>query len=91
MNRELETMNTSCQTRAATPHSIVRTFIVRLWLEDLGDGHTEWRGRVQDVMNGQVKFFHGWERLTTTILDMLANRTSDARDASADDLPTQKR
>lgn len=68
-----------------------RTFIVRLWLEDLGDGHTEWRGRAQDVVSGQVKFFHGWERLTTTILEMLTNPKCETRDASGVDLPTQKR
>jgi hypothetical protein len=66
-----------------------RTFIVRLWLEDLGDGNFEWRGRVQDVISGQVTFFRGWERLVATIVNTLANRKGDAGDVSDSDLPTK--
>ena len=77
------------ETCAQPKPKAIRTFIVRVWLEDLGKGKTEWRGRVQDVQNGQVRFFRGWERLTTTVLEMLANRTCDARDASKEDLPTR--
>lgn len=84
-------MNPTCMTEVSGPRKQTRTFIVRLWREDLGEGKSEWRGRVQDVMDGQVKFFHGWERLTTTILEMLANPKCDAQRASDEDLPTQKR
>lgn len=70
-------------------HDSARTFIVRMWLEDLGGGCEEWRGRIQDVQSRKVTFFRGWERLAATIQEMLANRTGDARDASVYDLPTQ--
>lgn len=70
-------MNPTCTTDVAGPRNYTRTFIVRLWLEDLGEGRTEWRGRVQDVKSGQICFFRGWEGLEQAILKMLASETSD--------------
>ena len=83
--------NTGELTSAVEPktHDNARTFIVRMWLEDLGDGRTEWRGRVQDVQTGKVTFFRDWERLATTIQEMLASGTSDIHDMLDDDGTTQ--
>lgn len=38
-------------------------FTLRLWKEDLGNGETEWRGQVQDVTRGQVRYFRDWATL----------------------------
>lgn len=70
-------------------HDNARTYIVRMWLEDLGDGRTEWRGRVQDVQSGKVTFFRDWERLATTIQEMLASGTSGIHDMLDDGGTTQ--
>lgn len=61
------------------PHPAAGTFIVRVWLEELSEEQTEWRGRVQDVSNGKVTFFRDWEGLEKTILEMLTGEPSGAR------------
>ncbi|MDE3089019.1 MAG: hypothetical protein KGJ80_06515 [Chloroflexota bacterium] len=40
-----------------------RLFTVRVWLEDLGDGKTEWRGKAQCVACGEARYFRDWEKL----------------------------
>ena len=46
-------------------------FTVQLWLEDLGDGQTEWRGKVKNVINGQERYFRTWLALGRLIRAML--------------------
>ncbi|MFQ6102178.1 MAG: hypothetical protein ACE5OS_13225 [Anaerolineae bacterium] len=46
-------------------------FTVRLWLEDLGDGQAEWRGRVQHVLTSEVRYFREWPALIDHLLAML--------------------
>ena len=36
-------------------------FTVRVWPEEIGEGHVEWRGRVQYVANGETLYFHDWQ------------------------------
>jgi hypothetical protein len=38
-------------------------FTVRLWLEPLGDGQTEWRGKVQHVTSGEAQYIRDWPAL----------------------------
>ena len=38
-------------------------FTVRLWLEPLGDGRAEWRGKVQHASSGEARYFRGWPAL----------------------------
>jgi hypothetical protein len=38
-------------------------FTVRLWLEPLGDGQSEWRGKVQHVPSGEAQYFREWSSL----------------------------
>ena len=38
-------------------------FTVRVWLEELGNGQTEWRGKVQHVTSGEVRYFRDWATL----------------------------
>jgi hypothetical protein len=35
-------------------------FMLRLWLEDLGSGQTDWRGKVQHVNSGEARYFRDW-------------------------------
>ena len=38
-------------------------FMVRLWLEPLGGGQTEWRGKVQHVPSGEAQYVRDWATL----------------------------
>jgi hypothetical protein len=49
-------------------------FTVRVWREDLGQGQTEWRGEVQDVVSGEVRYFRDWLTLATLLQAMLAEQ-----------------
>jgi hypothetical protein len=51
------------------PHT--HLFTVRLWLEELGDGQTEWRGQVQHVVSGEIQYFRNWQTLVTFLQEML--------------------
>jgi len=46
-------------------------FTVRLWLEDLGEGRAEWRGKVQHVTSGEVRYFRDWATLIAALQEML--------------------
>ncbi len=46
-------------------------FTLRVWREVLGDGQTEWRGRVQHVLSGEIRYFHGWPMLIDRLSEML--------------------
>ena len=46
-------------------------FTVRLWLEPLGNGQSEWRGKVQHVPSGEACFFRDWQVLRTFVEGML--------------------
>ena len=49
-------------------------FTVRLWLEPLGEGKTEWRGKVQHVTSGEAQYFRKWASLVV----FLEGRLSEA-------------
>ncbi len=46
-------------------------FTVRLWLEDLGDGRTECRGKAQHISSGETCYFREWSVLQTFFLKLL--------------------
>ncbi len=47
-------------------------FLVRIWDEELGDGNTEWRGKVQLAAGGPVQYFRDWPALAPLVQAMLA-------------------
>jgi hypothetical protein len=53
-------------------------FTVRLWVEELGDGEREWRGKVQHVPSGDMCYFREWSRLIAFLLEVLPTLTRDA-------------
>jgi hypothetical protein len=57
-------------------------FTVRLWAEEIGDGQTEWRGRVQQVTSGEAYYFRDWPTLIAHLLKML-NMPARAGDMNA--------
>ena len=60
-------------------------FTLRLWLEDLGSGQTDWRGKVQHVNSGEVKYFRDWttlEAFVEGVLQILGSGEFDLGDRS---------
>lgn len=53
-------------------------FMVRVWLEDLGDGKTEWRGQVKHVLSGEVRYFREWPMLLAYLREMSLKDTMHA-------------
>ena len=58
-------------------HSQTHLFTLRLWIEDLGEGHTEWRGKAQHVLSGQVRYFRDWHMLEKYLIEMLDEQKQD--------------
>jgi hypothetical protein len=50
-----------------------RIFNVRVWSEDIGGGHREWRGRVFDVTSGEARYFRDWSVLVEIVTGSLAD------------------
>ena len=57
-------------------HPRTHLFMVRVWLESLGESKTECRGRVQHVTSSEVRYFQGWPMLIM-ILQELSVRPED--------------
>ena len=50
-------------------------FLVRFWAQDtndIPDGQSGWRGKVQRTVDGEVHEFGDWDALVTTLRAMLA-------------------
>ncbi len=54
-------------------------FTVRVWQEELGNGQKEWRGKVQEVHSGEVRYFREWPALVAALLKMLSEPDSDPK------------
>lgn len=65
--------------------------MVRVWLEHLGDGKTEWRGQVKHVMRGEVRYFRDWPGLITIVQEMLAGPEEAAHGTAGKDLPESQK
>jgi hypothetical protein len=47
-------------------------FTLRLWPEALGEGQTEWRGKVQHVLSGEARYFRDWAALVAFLQETLS-------------------
>jgi hypothetical protein len=47
-------------------------FTLRLWPEALGEDQTEWRGQVQYVSSGEMRYFRDWSTLVDFVLAVLS-------------------
>ncbi len=52
-------------------HPRSHLFTVRVWQEEVSRDQTEWRGKVQLITDGNVRYFQGWEALAPLLLAML--------------------
>ncbi len=57
-------------------------FTVRLWRERLDD-HWEWRGKVQHIPTGEVRYFRDWAVLIVVLQEMLPD--TDTHDQTTTD------
>ena len=53
------------------PAQSSQLFMLRMWLEELGEGQTGLRGKVQHVTSGEVRYFHDWTTLETFLEGIL--------------------
>ncbi len=56
-------------------------FTVRLWAEEVSAGQIEWRGKVQHVLSGDVRYVRDWSTLVTLLVAMIPDVTDDDRSA----------
>jgi len=59
-----------------SPHRS-QLFTVRVWHEDLGEGGSEWRGKVQHTLSGEVCYFRDWQTLVTFLVEKASMKPSD--------------
>jgi hypothetical protein len=67
---------------ADQPSHSSHLFMLRLWLEDLGSGQTDWRGKVQHVNSGEARYFRDWPTLEAFVEGLL--RSINRKGPSAD-------
>jgi hypothetical protein len=60
----------SMDTPLQRPHA--HLFTVRVWKEEVGTDRTEWRGKVQLLTSGDVRYFREWADLVPLLLTMLS-------------------
>jgi hypothetical protein len=53
-------------------------FTVRVWQEEVRAGQTEWRGMVQLMSSGEVRYFREWATLAPLLLAMVAEWESQS-------------
>jgi hypothetical protein len=57
-------------------HHPSHLFTVRLWQEELGNDHVEWRGKVQHITSGEAHYFREWSALIAFLLELLTKSES---------------
>jgi hypothetical protein len=65
----------SMDTPSQRPRS--HLFTIRVWQEEIGTDQIEWRGKVQLVTSGDVRYFRGWAALVPLLLTMLSELDSE--------------
>jgi hypothetical protein len=52
-------------------------FTVRIWEEEIRADQTEWRGKVQLLTTGEVRYFREWTTLVPLLITMLRDSESE--------------
>ncbi len=53
-------------------------FTLRLWQEAVGDGESDWRGKIQHVISGEARYFRGWPALEAFLEEVAGNADAKA-------------
>ena len=56
---------------ADRPSQTTHLFTLRMWREDLGNGQTDWRGKVQHVNSGEARYFREWSTMEAFVDELL--------------------
>lgn len=48
-------------------YAISQLFTLRVWIENLGNDHSEIRGTLQHILTGETYHFREWERLSELV------------------------
>ncbi len=70
---ERECMNMDKPKRRPRSH----LFTVHVWQEEVRNGQSEWRGKVQLFTSGEVRYFREWAALAPLLLTMLSESESE--------------
>ena len=54
-------------------------FTLRVWQTNSGEGQWEWRGKLQYVESGEIRYFRDWTALIRYLDEMLAVPTKDGQ------------
>lgn len=65
-------------------HQRTHPFLVRLWIEELGAGEVEWRGKVQNIATGDLQYFRDWPGLIAVLQKMLQKQPAEPEQAATD-------
>ena len=74
-----------------SPHS--HLFTVRVWQEEIDRDQTEWRGKVQLLTSGDVRYFRHWAALVpllVTLLSELEPQPEATRETSSEEQKTAR-
>lgn len=55
----------------STPYPQSHLFTVRLWQENLGEGKSEWRGKVKYLLSNEEQTFRGCEGVGEAMISLL--------------------
>ena len=51
--------------------------MLRLWVEDVDSGKMDWRGKVQHVNSGDVRYFRDWSTLEKFVEGLMFQLNSE--------------
>ena len=57
-------------------------FTVRVWREELGADHAEWRGKVQYVLSGEARYFREWGDLIAFVREQVGDQAASSADVA---------
>jgi hypothetical protein len=56
---------------AGLPAQRTHLFLLRMWPEEVGREQIDWRGSVQHVISGEVRYFREWRTLEAFVDGLL--------------------
>jgi len=58
------------------PGTQAQTFTLRIWITNQEGTHLEWRGRMQHIQSGEVKYCQDWDSFIIYVEEVLCNPPS---------------
>jgi hypothetical protein len=56
-----------------SPSLTSHLFTVRIWREEMGESHIEWRGKVQHALSGEARYFREWAELIAFVREQVGD------------------